>query len=65
MDRIQAAGGSRIFVQLDAIKQALGEHSELMRDIWKDPDMRRQKNGNLSTSFISTRFRSRKAHGTT
>lgn len=39
MDRIMAAGGSRIFVQLDAIKQTLGQHSELVRDIWKDPDM--------------------------
>jgi hypothetical protein len=39
MDRIQEAGGQRIFVQLDGIKETLGEHSKLVRDIWKDQEM--------------------------
>ncbi len=39
MARIQQAGGPRIFVQLDAFQQTLSEHSHLIRDIWKDPDM--------------------------
>lgn len=39
VERIQAAGGPRIFVQLDAIKKTLGEHSKLVRDIWKDQEM--------------------------
>jgi hypothetical protein len=37
LDRIQAAGGPRLFVQLDGIHSALAEHSHLIRDIWKDP----------------------------
>jgi hypothetical protein len=39
IQRIQAAGGPRIFVQLDAIKQTLGEHSKLIRDIWKNSEI--------------------------
>jgi hypothetical protein len=35
--RIAAAGGPRMFVQLDAVKQVLTEHSQLIRDIVKDP----------------------------
>lgn len=39
MERIQAAGGPRMFMRLDAIKEVLGEHSKLIRDIYKNPDM--------------------------
>lgn len=37
MDRISKAGGPRMFVQLDSIKQVLSEHSQLIRDVYKDP----------------------------
>lgn len=39
MEHIVEAGGPRIFVQLDQIKQVLGEHAKLIRDIWKNPEM--------------------------
>jgi hypothetical protein len=39
MQRIQNAGGPRMFLQFDSMKQALGEQAKLVRDIWKDPSM--------------------------
>lgn len=39
LERIQEAGGMRLFVQFDGIKEALGEHSKLIRDITKSPDI--------------------------
>jgi hypothetical protein len=45
--RIEMAGGPRLFVQLDGIHQALGEHSKLIRDITKDPDMRPEEKRQL------------------
>jgi len=39
MRRIQDAGGPQMFMRLDAIKQTLTEHSHLVRDIYKYPDM--------------------------
>jgi hypothetical protein len=39
MGRIQNAGGPRIFLQLDGINTALAQHSQLIRDIVKDPSM--------------------------
>ncbi len=39
MGRIQEAGGTRIFAQLDSIKETLSEHSKLIRDIYKNPNM--------------------------
>jgi hypothetical protein len=33
MARIRAAGGPRMFVQLDGIKQVLAEHNKLIRDV--------------------------------
>ena len=39
MQRIQEAGGPRMFVQLDSIKEVLTEHTKLVRDIYKNPDM--------------------------
>lgn len=47
MTRIEEAGGARLFVQLDGIKEALGEHSKLVRDIWKDPDIRPEEKRQL------------------
>jgi hypothetical protein len=43
VDRIQAAGGPMMFVQLDGIKQTLSEHSKLIRDVYKAPDMKPQE----------------------
>jgi Large polyvalent protein associated domain 38 len=37
MNRVQAAGGPRMFIQLDAIKSLLAEHNQLIRDVSKDP----------------------------
>jgi hypothetical protein len=37
MARVQAAGGPRMFVQLDAIEPVLAEHNQLIRDVWRDP----------------------------
>ena len=39
MSRIQAAGGSMMFMRLDAIKETLTEHSKLIRDITKNPSV--------------------------
>jgi hypothetical protein len=36
---VEEMGGPRTFAQLDGFKEALGEHSQLVRDIWKDPAM--------------------------
>lgn len=47
MEHIQAAGGPRMFVQLDSIQQALGEHSKLIRDIWKNPEMQPEEKRQL------------------
>jgi hypothetical protein len=40
MDKIQAAGGMRMFVQLDAIKQAITEQSQVIQMVDKNPDMK-------------------------
>jgi hypothetical protein len=37
--RIQAAGGPRMFVQLDGIQKAIGEHNKIIQDIYKNPQM--------------------------
>lgn len=37
--RIEQAGGTRMFLRLDAINQTLSEHSALIRDIYKEPKM--------------------------
>lgn len=39
VERIRDAGGDQIFVQLDPIKQALGQLSQIARDIYKNPDI--------------------------
>lgn len=39
MARVAEAGGAQMFARLDAIKEVLAEHSKLVRDIWKDPEM--------------------------
>jgi Large polyvalent protein associated domain 38 len=57
MARIKAAGGPRMFVQLDAIKSVLTEHSQLIRDVYKDPTSgpaeKRQLIDQLYASMIS------------
>jgi Large polyvalent protein associated domain 38 len=57
MARVQGAGGPRMFVQLDAIKQVLAEHNQLIRDVWKDPKSgpaeKRQLIDQLYNSMIS------------
>ena len=40
MDRIQSLGGPAMFLQMDAMKTALAEHSQLVKNIWKNPDMK-------------------------
>jgi hypothetical protein len=40
MQKIQDAGGMRMFVQLDSIKEALGTQSAVMRMIDQNPDMK-------------------------
>lgn len=47
MEAIQQAGGPRIFVQLNAIHEALGEHSKLIREIWKDPETKPEEKRQL------------------
>ncbi len=37
--RIMQAGGPRMFVQLDEIQKTLTEHNQLIRDVYKAPDM--------------------------
>jgi hypothetical protein len=39
LERIQGAGGARMFVQLDGIHTVLDEHSDIIRRIWNDPGM--------------------------
>lgn len=39
MEKMQAAGGPRMFLRLDAIKEVLSQHSKLIRDIYKNPEM--------------------------
>lgn len=39
MDRITKAGGQMMFVQLNGIHQALAEHSKIIRDVYKNPDI--------------------------
>lgn len=39
MARIQDAGGPMVFMQLDAFKETLSEHSKMIRDIYKNPGM--------------------------
>lgn len=39
MDRIRAIGGERMFFQMDAIKDTLNQHSQMIRMVWKNPDM--------------------------
>lgn len=39
MGRISEAGGPQMFMRLDAIKDTLSEHSKLIRDIYKNPQM--------------------------
>ncbi len=39
MERIQAAGGPMMFMRLDEIKTVLTDHSKLVRDINKNPNM--------------------------
>lgn len=56
LDRIQAAGGQRIFVQLDAIKRTLGEHSKLVRDIWKDAEMPPEEKRQLIDQLYSSQI---------
>lgn len=37
--RIQQAGGLQMFVRLDGYREALSEHSKLVRDVYKNPTM--------------------------
>lgn len=39
MRRIQAAGGARIFIQLDSINKTLQEHNQIVRDVYKNPQI--------------------------
>lgn len=51
MERIQKAGGPMMFVRLDAIKETLGEHSKLVRDIYKNPAMKAEEKRQLIDSL--------------
>jgi len=51
MERIQKAGGPMMFVRLDAIKETLGEHSKLVRDIYKNPTMKAEEKRQLIDSL--------------
>lgn len=51
MERIQQAGGPMIFVRLDAIKETIGEHSKLVRDIYKNPTMKAEEKRQLIDSL--------------
>jgi hypothetical protein len=39
MSRVESAGGPMMMVQLDGIDQALREHSQIIRDVYKNPEM--------------------------
>lgn len=39
MSRIQEAGGPMMMVQLNSIHTALAEHSQIIRDVYKNPDI--------------------------
>jgi len=39
MGRIEAAGGPRMFLRLDAIKEVLSQHSKLVRDVYKNSEI--------------------------
>ena len=39
MARVEAAGGPRMFLRLDSIKEVLSQHSKLVRDIYKNPEV--------------------------
>lgn len=51
MERIQKAGGPMMFVRLDAIKETLGEHSKLVRNIYKNPTMKAEEKRQLIDSL--------------
>jgi hypothetical protein len=40
MKHIMDMGGDQMFVQLDSIRNTLTEHNQLIRDIYKNPDMK-------------------------
>lgn len=40
MERVQAAGGPQMFLRLEGIKEVLGDHSKMIRDITKNPDIK-------------------------
>lgn len=39
MEKVAAAGGPTMFVRLDGIKEVLSQHSKLIRDVYKNPEM--------------------------
>lgn len=45
--QIMTAGGPGIFVQLDQMHKTLTEHSQLIRDVYKDPQMRPEEKRQL------------------
>jgi len=47
MGRIEAAGGPRMFLRLDAIKDVLSEHSKLVRDVYKNPEIKAEEKRQL------------------
>lgn len=51
MSHIQAAGGSMMFMRLDALKQTLTEHSKLVRDIYKNPNIKPDEKRQLIDSL--------------
>jgi hypothetical protein len=51
LTRIQNAGGPQMFIQLDAIRSTLSEHSKLIRDIYKNPKMQADEKRQLIDSL--------------
>lgn len=51
MERIQKAGGPMMFVRLEAIKDTLTQHSKLVRDIYKNPEMKADEKRQLIDSL--------------
>lgn len=61
MSRIQAAGGPMMFVRLDAIKETLSEHSKLVRDIYKNPNVKAEEKRQLIDSLYNNMIEMGKA----
>jgi F0F1-type ATP synthase delta subunit len=43
--------GDPMFVRLDAIKEVLGEHSKMIRDIYKNPEIKAEEKRQLIDSL--------------